>query len=193
MIDIDGVLVSDDIGSKHFVCDLEKCKGGCCVEGELGAPLEKEELGILDDIHEKIKPYLSNEGRKAIEEQGNYILDSDVEYSTPTINGKECAYSVYEKGGILKCGIEKAFIENKTNFRKPISCHLYPARVSKVGDSMAINYHQWEICNPACKLGSELKVPLYKFLKLSLMRKFGKAWYNKLEAVMKDFLKMDAN
>ena len=187
MIEVDGVLVSDEIASQHFVCDLEKCKGACCVEGELGAPLEKEELEKIDEVFGVIEGYLSEQGLNAIKDQGRYLFDADNEYSTPTINGKECAYSVYDKGGVLKCGFEKAFIDGKTDFRKPISCHLYPVRVSKIGESLAINYHKWEICDPACNLGEQLKTPLYKFLKVALIRKFGSKWYDKLEDIMKSF------
>jgi hypothetical protein len=180
MIVIGKTVLSDDIADNFFLCDLKKCKGGCCVEGDLGAPLEEDELPILDEIYEKIKPYLSKESIKAIENQGKYIFDEDGEYSTPTINGSECAYAVYDESGILKCGIEKASEDGKTSFRKPISCHLYPIRISKYDSYYALNYDRWEICLPACELGRKTKLPLYKFLKDPLIRKFGGAWYEKL-------------
>ncbi len=180
MIVINKTVLSDDIADNYFICDLNKCKGGCCVEGDLGAPLEEDELPILEEVYEQVKPYLSSESIEAIETQGKYIFDEEGEYSTPTINGKECAYAVYDDRGILKCGIEKAYQDGKSIFRKPISCHLYPIRVTKYDNYHALNYDRWEICLPACELGRKTKLPLYKFLKDPLIRKFGKEWYDKL-------------
>lgn len=180
MLKVGEVLVSDDIKEKEFVCNLEKCKGACCVEGELGAPLEEDELPIMKEIQEEIKPYLSRDGLKAIKRQGAYVLDEDGDYSTPTIGGRECAYAIYDEQGILKCGIEQAYLDGKTKFRKPISCHLYPIRITKKKDFEAVNYHKWSICSAACALGKSLGIPLYKFLKEPLIRKYGKAWYKEL-------------
>lgn len=180
MIKVGEVLVSDDIREKEFVCNLTKCKGACCVEGDYGAPLEKAELEILEEIYPKIKSYLTKEGIKAIEEQGTHIVDPDGDLSTPTINGKECAYARYDEKNVLKCGIEEAHKDGKIKFKKPISCHLYPIRINKKKDFEAVNYHKWHICSPACSLGKELQVPLYKFLKEPLIRKYGEAWYSGL-------------
>lgn len=180
MIKVGEVLVSDDIKDVEFVCHLEKCKGACCVEGELGAPLEANELSIMEQIQEAISPYLTPEGRKAIAEQGPYLLDEDGDYSTPTIGGKECAYALYDAKGVLKCGIEQAYLDGKVAFRKPISCHLYPIRITQKKSLEAVNYHQWKICAPACSYGKALQVPLYKFLKDPLIRKYGEPWYNEL-------------
>jgi hypothetical protein len=180
MMKVGEVLVSDDVKSVEFVCHLEKCKGACCVEGELGAPLEENELPIMHEIQTAVAPYLTEEGRKAIAEQGPYILDEDGDYSTPTIGGRECAYSHYDSKGVLKCGIEVAYIDGKVSFRKPISCHLYPIRISKKKDFEAVNYSKWSICSDACTLGRSLQVPLYKFLKDPLIRKYGEPWYNEL-------------
>ncbi len=185
MIVIDKTIISDDIADNYFVCDLEKCKGGCCVEGDLGAPLETDELSTLEDIYDKVEPFLTEAGKKSIKEQGKYVHDEEGDYSTPTVNGKECAYAIYDERGILKCGIEKAFEAGKTSFRKPISCHLYPIRATKYDSYEALNYDRWEICMPACILGRKLKLPLYKFLKEALVRKYGKTWYNKLCAFIK--------
>ena len=182
MIRIDNTLISDDVLSEFFVCHIEKCKGACCVEGDLGAPLEKEELDLLQANYEKIKPYLMEEGRMAIHHQGLYIKDFEGDYSTTTINGRECAYAFYDDLGILKCGIEKAYLEGKTNWQKPISCHLYPIRITKNKTNIAVNYDSWSICNDACILGRELSVPVYEFLKDSLIRRFGENWYNQLKA-----------
>src|SRR6267154_1456373 len=180
MIKVGEILVSDDIRDVEFVCHLEKCKGACCVEGELGAPLEDDELQIMKDIQEKIRPYLTPDGIKQIEEVGPYVLDEDGDYSTPVIEGRECAYAHYDKQGILKCGIEQAYLDGKISYRKPISCHLYPIRITKTKKLEAVNYHEWDICSDACSFGKELKVPLYKFLKAPLTRKYGEAWYSEL-------------
>jgi Protein of unknown function (DUF3109) len=180
MIQVGEVLVSDDIKTVEFVCHLEKCKGACCVEGDLGAPLEEDELAQMKEIQSKVKPYLTPEGRAAIKKQGPYILDSDGDYSTPTIAGRECAYAHYDKQGVLKCGIEQAYLDGKISFRKPISCHLYPIRITKKKDFEAVNYHKWSICSAACSYGKSLQVPLYKFLKEPLVRKYGEQWYEGL-------------
>jgi len=180
MIQVGEILVSDDIKSIEFVCHLEKCKGACCVEGDLGAPLEADELPVMKKIQKEIAPYLTEAGKKAIAEQGPFILDEDGDYSTPTIGGKECAYALYDEKGILKCGIEQAYLDGKTKFRKPISCHLYPIRITKKKGFEAVNYHKWGICSAACSFGKSLQVPLYKFLKVPLIRKYGKKWYNEL-------------
>ena len=180
MIVIGKTVISDDIADNYFLCDLNKCKGGCCVEGDLGAPLEANELELLDEIYEHVKPYLTPAGQKAIEQQGKYVLDEDKEYSTPTIHGKECAYATYDERGILRCGIERAYMDGKIKFQKPVSCHLYPIRVTKYDNYYALNYDRWEICLPACELGRKTKTSLYKFLKDALIRKFGEVWYSKL-------------
>ena len=173
-------MVSDEIRDVEFVCHLEKCKGACCVEGDLGAPLEENELATMEEIQGEVRPYLTAAGIKAIESQGAYILDEDGDYSTPTIGGKECAYAHYDKNRILKCGIEQAYLDGKIGFRKPISCHLYPIRITKKRDLEAVNYHQWNICSAACTFGQSLQVPLYKFLKDPLVRKYGAEWYEEL-------------
>lgn len=180
MIVIGNTCISDDIADKLFVCDLEKCKGACCVEGDLGAPLEKDELPVLADIYKYVKPYLSKAGKRAIKQQGFYIKDEEGDYSTPTIGNRECAYAIYDEKGILKCGIEQAYLDGKINFRKPISCHLYPIRITKYEEYHAINYERWQICNPACRHGQALGVPLYRFLKDPLIRQYGEDWYHEL-------------
>ena len=174
------VLVSDEIADKEFVCNLEKCKGACCVEGDLGAPLDADELEVIKEITPAVTPYLSEEGRQAIREQGSYILDEDGDYSTPTVGGRECAFAIYDEQGILKCGIEQAWRDGKIPWRKPISCHLYPIRVTRRKDMEALNYHKWSICSAACSLGKSLQVPLYKFLREPLIRKYGEVWYESL-------------
>ena len=180
MIKVGDVLVSDDIRDVEFVCNLEKCKGACCVEGYLGAPLEKDELPVMEQITPAVLPYLSAEGREEIAKQGSWLLDEDGDYSTPTIGGRECVYAIYDAQGVLKCGIEQAWLDGKIPFRKPISCHLYPIRITKKRSLEAVNYHKWSICSEACKLGRSLQVPLYRFLKEPLIRKYGAEWYEAL-------------
>ncbi|MFY0625145.1 MAG: DUF3109 family protein [Reichenbachiella sp.] len=193
MIIVDKAVLSDDLKEKHFVCDLQKCKGACCVEGDLGAPLEQDELPIIDGILERVMPYLSQEGREAIEDEGAYMVDDEGEFCTTTIGGKECAFGIYDKAGILKCGIEEAYNQGDIEWQKPISCHLYPIRVTKYDHYDALNYDRWEICDPACQLGDELKVPVYKFLKGPLTRKYGEKWYQDLEKQINDNDDMSAD
>jgi hypothetical protein len=180
MIEVGKVILTDDIKDEFFVCDLSKCKGACCIEGDLGAPLNDDELDSMEKIYPAVEPYLSDEGRKAIEKQGIYVFDKDDEFSTPTIDSKECAYAIHDNAGILKCGIEQAYLDGKTDFQKPISCHLYPARVTRYETFEALNYDKWHICKDACTNGMNLQVPLYKFLRKPLERKFGVEWYNEL-------------
>ncbi|QNL20776.1 DUF3109 family protein [Hyphobacterium sp. CCMP332] len=180
------IYVSDEIAEECFICDLEKCKGACCVEGELGAPLKKEELSILEGEKNNIRPYLSEEGKAELDRQGLFVLDPDGEYSTPTIGGKECAYAIYEEDGKLACGIEKAWKDGKSNFRKPVSCHLYPIREVQYPKFLALNYHKWGICAPACELGKKMNQPLYFFLKEALIRRFGEAWFEDLKSQIKE-------
>lgn len=179
MIQIKDTLVSDDIIYKEFVCDLSKCKGACCVKGDAGAPLTSEEVELLPQIIEDIKPYLRKEGIEAIEEQGTHVLDREGETVTPLVNGQECAFVVFD-GDIAKCGIEKAFQDNAVTFRKPVSCHLYPVRIRKFDRLTAANYDIWEICEPARRNGKKLRVSVHTFVKDALIRRFGKDWYNHL-------------
>ena len=165
---------------EFFVCNLEKCKGACCVEGDLGAPLEDSEMPILHQVYDKVKPYLSEAGKQVIEKEGLYVKDQEGDWSTPTIRGRECAFAVYDEKNHLKCGIEQAYNDGKINFQKPISCHLYPIRITKYDKYEAVNYDRWYICSPACALGESLGVPVYKFLEGPLIRRYGKEWYQKL-------------
>ncbi|WP_188499833.1 DUF3109 family protein [Pontibacter amylolyticus] len=180
MIVLQNTVISDDIRDNFFVCNLEKCKGACCVEGDLGAPLEEEELAILADNYEHIKPYMTGAGKLAVEEQGLYIQDFEGDYSTPTIENRECAYALYDNQGILKCAIEQAYYDGKISWKKPISCHLYPIRITKYDDFEALNYDRWSICAAACNFGAALGVKVYQFLKEPLIRKYGEGWYNEL-------------
>lgn len=181
MIAIDNTIVSEDLLDKKFVCDLNACKGACCVEGDSGAPLDEEEAHILDEVFEEVKPYMRPEGIAAVEEQGKYIVDIDGDLVTPLVDGKECAYVYFDEKNTALCAIEKAYKEGEINFQKPVSCHLYPVRITNYKDYDAVNYHAWDICNPACKCGSKLNVPVYKFVKAALIRKYGEDWYKQLE------------
>lgn len=180
MILIENTCISDDIADQFFVCNIDKCKGACCVEGDSGAPLDEEELPILEAIYEHVKPYLTEAGIKVIEEEGVYTKDWEGDYVTPVIDGRECVYAFYDSEKVLKCGIEAAHADGKIDYKKPISCHLYPIRITKYEEFHAINYDRWDICSPACSLGQELGVPVYKFLKEPLVRAYGPEWYAQL-------------
>jgi len=188
MFQLGKTLVSEEIIENDFVCNLSACKGACCVDGDAGAPLEEEETVILVDIYAKVKPFLRPEGIKAIEEQGAFIKGEDGEWETPLVNKSECAYVIFSEGGIAKCGLEEAYEKGVTSWKKPVSCHLYPVRVKEYSQLTAINYHKWQLCDPACQLGESLQVPIYKFVKEGLIRKFGKKWYKELEQAAKDHL-----
>jgi hypothetical protein len=190
MIAIDNTLISEDLFDKKFVCDLNACKGQCCVSGESGAPLDKEELPVLESVLEKVKPYMVKKGIKALEKNGAYEVDSDGDYTTTLVSpGAECAFVYFDENKIAKCAIEKAYIEGEISWQKPISCHLYPVRISRHKHYDAVNYSKWDICKPACSCGEKLDVPVYKFLKTPLIRKFGKEWYKQLEKNAHLFLK----
>ena len=192
MFQLGKTIISEDILDREFVCNLQACKGACCVEGEAGAPVTKEETEILKNVFSKIKPFLRKEGIKAIEKQGAYTTNPKGEFETTLVNGKECAYAVFDKNKIAKCGIELAYnkgiVDNQTGgFYKPISCHLYPIRIQEYRELTAINYHAWPICKDACALGEKLKIPTYVFVKDALIRKFGKDWYDELEQVAQEY------
>ncbi len=185
MLIIQDKLVSDDVVQEHFICNLDACKGACCWEGDFGAPLEKEELATLEKIYEKVKPFLTPQGIDVIEQQGLYIYyDEPKEYGTPLINNKACAYLTYEENGTAKCSIEKAYEAGVIDYKKPISCHLYPIRVEEDESKnfFAINYDRWDICSAACQLGKKEQLPVYKFVKEAIVRKYGAAFYEELDA-----------
>lgn len=180
MIAIENTLVSEDIFKKKFVCDLNACKGACCVEGESGAPLEKNELKVLEDAYPFVKPYMTPEGIESVDKYGVYVIDQDGEDTTPLIKGRQCSFTYFEND-IAKCSIEKAWKEKKIKFQKPISCHLYPIRIKNEDSYDIINYDRWKVCKPACVCGEKLDVPVYKFVKTALIRKYGINWFKQLE------------
>lgn len=182
MIQIDDKIVSRDILEVKFCCDLAQCKGICCVEGNAGAPLEIDEVDILEKEYENYKPYMTSEGIASIEKNGFMVVDEDGDYTTPLVNNAECAYSV-TKGGITFCAIEKAYKDGKTSFIKPISCHLYPIRLATFNNGyIGLNYHRWDVCSGALANGRKLGIPMYKMLKEAITRRFGEEFYNDLEA-----------
>lgn len=183
LVEIKDKIVSTQIFERKFVCNLNACKGACCIEGDAGAPLTLEEVSILEDDFEKIKPYMRNEGVKIVEESGVFYMDQDNEPVTSLVNDAECAFVFFDEKGITKCAIEQANKEGKTDFKKPISCHLYPIRVKKFNDFEALNYDTWNICSDACDLGEKLGVPVFQFLKEPLIRAFGNEFYTELEVV----------
>jgi hypothetical protein len=186
LIAIDNKLISDEIVEAQFVCDLTRCKGGCCEDGDAGAPLGVLELNELIDNYEVIKPYLSDAGVAVIEKQGKYIYDVEFGWVTPTIKGEMCAYGFRDENGIIKCAIEQAYYDGKLSWKKPISCHLFPIRVKQSKHDPEIEYLNYEpredLCKAACKLGKRLKVPVYVFLKESIIRKYGEEFYETLAA-----------
>ncbi len=180
---INEILISDQVVEEQFVCDLVKCKGGCCVDGDAGAPLENDELKEIKTAYNSVLPYLSSESKNELERQGLYTYDKEFGWVTPTVSSGMCAYGIIGENGIVKCGIEQAYKDGKTAWRKPISCHLFPVKIkkSKSGKADLVNYEPREdLCKAACKLGKKLKVPVYIFLKDALVRKYGQEFYESL-------------
>lgn len=184
MLIIRNTILSNDFLSARFVCDLPKCKGECCVAGDAGAPLEEEEISLLEDEIEQIVPYMTEAGRQVVADNGVFDYDESGNFVTSLVNGKECAFVGFHPNGISYCTIERAWNEGRSSLRKPLSCHLYPVRLKKKGGFTFVNYHQWNICLPARRLGASSGTPLYKFLKEALVRKFGQEWYSQLEKEM---------
>lgn len=188
MIIIEDKVISDEIVSSLFVCHLDKCKGGCCVDGDTGAPITQEEANIIEDIYPLIKSHLTDNAIRCIEEEGTHTFDEEFGLVTPTLNGGICAYGYFDEQGIVKCAIEREYLEGTIKFKKPISCHLYPIRITEYDTFEALNYEPREtLCKPACKLGKSLQVPVYQFLKEPIIRKYGKEFYETLDAVAKQY------
>ncbi|MDX2247381.1 MAG: DUF3109 family protein [Bacteroidia bacterium] len=183
MIQIEDKLVSGEVLDELFACDILRCKGACCVEGDLGAPLEDDELSILAEIFDQVEPFLRPEGKRAIAEQGTSVADFTGGYSTPLVNDRECAYVTYTPDRIALCGIEQAYEAGKINFRKPISCHLYPIRISQSRYHEVLNYDRWDICAAACVKGKNNGIRVFEFVKDALIRKYGEDFFASLKAV----------
>jgi len=185
MIQIGEIIITRDLFENHFICHLEKCEGNCCVFGDSGAPLEDAESEQLSGELESILPFMRAEGKRALEELGAWVTDSDGDKVTPLVGREECAFAVFE-GTIARCAIEQAYEHGAISFRKPVSCHLYPIRVSKLKQGFALNYHQWSICEPARILGKREGVPVFRFLKDPLIRVYGEKFYEELENIYRE-------
>jgi hypothetical protein len=188
MIIHEHTLISPDIFEMEFACNLNKCKGACCVEGEFGAPLAEMELEVIDSQLENIRPYMTHKAKALLDKEGFYEKDIDGDLVTKCLSGRDCIFAINEEG-VYKCSIDKAWQDGKSNFRKPISCHLYPIRISQVGEYTALNYDRWDICSPACEMGKSLGMPVYKYLKDALIRNFGEKWYSELEIIAEEYLR----
>lgn len=193
MIIIDNKLIGDEIIEAQFVCDLTSCKGGCCVDGDAGAPLKDSELKEIENVYEAVKPYLPSSHINEIEQQGLYVYNEEFGWVTPAINGGICVYAITDNAGIVKCGIEQAYYDKKVSWKKPISCHLFPIRVkhSSNNENIYLNYEPREdLCSAACSLGEKLKIPVYKFLKEPLIREYGEEFYEVLDEIAQDYFEL---
>ena len=186
MYQIGDVLISDEVLTEHFVCDLQQCMGACCIEGDAGAPVDLDEIMQIEEVLPVVWDQLSIPARKVINKQGVAYTDPEGQLVTSIVNGKDCVFTCYDENGCCFCALEKAYRAGKTKFYKPLSCHLYPIRHKKVGDLDALNYHQWEVCKAAVLLGKKEEVRVYEFLKEPLIRKFGEAWYKELEDAVEE-------
>ena len=189
MIQIDDTLVSLDLIERSFLCDLSHCKGQCCVAGDSGAPLEPGEEEELKRVLPEIWNDLLPEARTVIQSQGVAYTDSDGDRVTSIVGDKNCVFTCYDTDGVCKCAIEKAYREGRVSFYKPISCHLYPVRITQYKTFQAVNYHRWDVCKAAELLGKKEQVPVYQFLKEPLIRKFGQAWYDALDECAQEWKK----
>lgn len=192
MLQIDDTILSFDVLDEHFVCDLAACKGACCVEGDAGAPLTEAEIDALEELVPLIIDELPEASQEVIRSRGVFYFDPENEPVTSIVGGLECVFAYTDSNGIWKCAVEKAYREGKTNFIKPLSCHLYPVRVKQYDGFRAVNYHRWKICECAVEHGKRLKVPVYRFLKEPLIRAFGQDWYAQVEYAAKE-LKRDTD
>lgn len=181
MFEIEGNLVSDDVLTVKFCCDIAACKGICCVEGNAGAPLDEDELEIIEKEYENYRQFMTGEGIEVIEKEGFYTIDEDGDFTTPLINDAQCAYA-FSEDGVTMCAMERAYLKGLSPYIKPISCHLYPIRLTEFSNgSIGLNYHRWAVCSSALKNGSKIGLPMYKMLKTPLIRKFGESFYQALE------------
>ncbi|MDR1561759.1 MAG: DUF3109 family protein [Dysgonamonadaceae bacterium] len=182
MLLIQDTIISPDLTDEYFCCDLSACKGICCVDGESGAPVEESEIARLEEVMSIVWNDLSDAAKQIIEHQGVVYIDADGDCVTSIVDGKDCVFTCYDEHGICRCAIEKACREGKTDFCKPISCHLYPVRVTQYNGYRAVNCHRWKVCNIARENGKQCGMKVYRFLKEPLIRKFGEEWYSELES-----------
>lgn len=186
MIQIGDVVVSLDVLKEKFLCNLEACKGACCIEGDAGAPVELDEIEKLEEVLPIIWEELAPEACEVIDKQGVVYTDQEGDLVTSIVHNKDCVFTCYDERGCCYCAIEKAYREGKTDFYKPVSCHLYPIRVGDYGPYKAVNYNRWDVCKAAVLLGKKENLPVYKFLKEPLIRKFGEEWYAELAEVTEE-------
>ena len=186
MIQIDDTIISIDCLKEKFCCDLEACQGVCCIEGDAGAPVELDEVAEIENALPAVWPMLSASAQAVIDKQGVVYTDEEGDLVTSIVNGRDCVFTCYDEKGCCYCALEKAYREGKTSFYKPVSCHLYPIRLDKIGDCVALNYNRWNICKMAVLKGQQLNLPVYRFLKEPLIRRFGEAWYKELEAAVEE-------
>lgn len=186
MIQIDDTIISIDCLSEKFCCDLEACKGACCIEGDAGAPVELDEVAQLEEALPVVWNELSAAAQAVIDRQGVVYTDEDGDLVTSIVHGKDCVFTCYDSCGNCFCALEKAYREGRSLFYKPASCHLYPIRIKKIGDMTALNYHRWDVCRMAVEKGRQLNLPVYRFLKEPLVRRFGEAWYQELESAVEE-------
>lgn len=187
LIEVGPHLISSQLLERKFVCDLNACKGACCVEGNSGAPLLLEEIDLIEDKLEHIEAYMREEGKQTVQQAGVFYMDEDNEPVTTLINGAECAFVYFDDKGITKCAIETAYREGKIDFNKPQSCHLYPIRVKQFHDKKVLTFEEWDICSPACACGEQLDVPVYKFLQEPIKRAFGEKFFEELTVVAENW------
>ena len=180
MLQIKNTLVSLDLAEQFFCCDLDACKGECCIEGDAGAPLTEAEKAEIERILPEIIDDMIPAGRREVEANGVAYIDEEGDLVTTIVEGKNCAFTCYGKDGMCMCAIDKACREGRIDFLKPSSCHLYPLRLTEYPDFTAVNYHRWKICKPAETLGRKLGLRLYQFLKEPLIKRFGQEWYDEL-------------
>ncbi len=186
MIQIDDTIISIDCLKEKFCCDLEACQGACCIEGDAGAPVELDEVAEIENALPAVWPMLSASAQAVIDKQGVVYTDEEGDLVTSIVNGRDCVFTCYDEKGCCYCALEKAYREGKTSFYKPVSCHLYPIRLDKIGDCVALNYNRWNICKMAVLKGQQLNLPVYRFLKEPLIRRFGEVWYKELEAAVEE-------
>lgn len=191
MIQIEDIVVSSDILTEKFICNLEACQGECCIEGDAGAPVEKNEVAELEKVLPVVWDELSPEAQAVIKKQGVVYTDQDGDLVTSIVGNKNCVFTCYDEKGCCYCAIEKAYREGKCNFYKPISCHLYPIRIENYGPYTAVNYHRWDVCKAAVILGKMKGVPVYQFLKEPLIRKFSADWYQMLSDCAEEWTKQN--
>lgn len=189
MLQIKDTLVSLDLAERYFCCDLDACRGACCIEGDAGAPITRQEYERLREVVPIVADDLTPAGRREISESGVGYVDCEGDLVTTIVGGRECAFCTYAPGGMCLCAIEKAYREGRTDFRKPQSCHLYPVRIKRYPAFTAVNYHRWKICKPAEALGRKLGIRLYEFLKEPLIEAFGREWYDELALTCREYLR----